>query len=379
MNSIKSLQTGILYRNPKPHVCSIHGYFPSVAVLPNGEMLATVVLGEAFEAVNLNTHLFRSTDEGESWQDEGPLYEGAPNRLTSNCARLTALSDNNLAVFMIRHDRTDYSNEGLTNPKTIGFVPTELLLLKTQNGGKTWTKPDPIKPPLVGPAFEMCCPITVLSDGRWLIPTQTWPGWDGDCPNGIRMVALVSHDQGRTWPEYLDVMREQTGKIFFWESKILEMSDGRLLAVAWAYDDIAKSDRPNQYSISNDGGRTWSSPTSTGLQGQTLTPIMLEDGRILCVYRRMDKPGLWANLSRLDGNHWVNETELPLWGQQSAGLTASTEDMSHNFNVLRFGAPCLTHLKNGTIFVAFWCYEDCVSIIRWFRLYVFRKNGTKRS
>lgn len=214
----------------------------------------------------------------------------------------------------------------------------------------------------------MCCPITVLRDGRWLIPTQTWPGWNGDCPNGIRMIALVSHDQGTTWPAYLDVMRETGGAVYFWESKIIELPDGRLLATAWAYDDVAKKDRPNQYAISSNGGRSWSAPATTGLQGQTLTPLVLDGDRILCVYRRMDRPGLWANLVRLDGDRWVNEGQQPLWGYQSAGLTASTENMAHNFNVLRFGAPCLTRLYDGTIFVAFWCYEDCVSVIRWFKL-----------
>lgn len=366
MDQLADRQTGVLYRHATPHLRSVHAYFPSVAVLRDGEMLATVVLGEAFEAVNLRTHLFRSTDDGRTWQAEGPLLVSTPGRLTSDCARLTVLPNDDLVVFMIRHDRSRHPDEGLTNHATLGFVPTELLLLRSRDRGRTWSSPEPIVPPLVGPAFEMCCRITLLRDGRWLIPTQTWPGWNGDCPNGVRMVALVSHDQGRTWPEYLDVMRAPEGKVFFWESKIVALPDGRLLATAWAYDDIAKTDRPNQYAISKDGGRSWSAPVSTGLQGQTLTPLALTDGRILCVYRRMDRPGLWANVSRLDGERWVNQAEQPLWGQQAAGLTASTRDMAHNFNVLRFGAPCLTHLQDGSIFLAFWCYEDCVSNIRWF-------------
>jgi hypothetical protein len=368
MNSLTVLQTGVLYRNAKPHVRSIHAYFPSVAALPGGELLATVVLGEAFEAVNLHTHLFRSLDGGQTWLAEGPLYAGTPGRLTSDCARLTALPNGELAVFMIRHDRSQHSDDGLTSHETLGFVPTELLLLRSRNQGRTWSGPDPMALPLVGPSFEICCPITVLRDGRWLIPTQTWPGWDGDCPNGIRMIALVSHDQGQTWPEYLNVMSEPEGRLYFWESKIVELTDGRLLAVAWAYDDVRKADRPNQYALSNDGGRHWSAPQSMGIQGQTLTPLVLADGRILTVYRRMDTPGLWASVSRLQGERWVNEEALPLWGTQTTGLTASSADMAHNFNVLRFGAPCLTRLAGGEIFVAFWCYEDCVSVIRWFKL-----------
>ena len=42
--------------------------------------------------------------------------------------------------------------------------------------------------------------------------------------------------------------------------------------------------------------------------------------------------------------------------------------MVQNFQVLRFGAPCVVRLDDGAIFVAFWCYEDCVSVIRWYKL-----------
>ena len=80
--------------------------------------------------------------------------------------------------------------------------------------------------------------------------------------------------------------------------------------------------------------------------------------------------GLWANLSHIKEDKWVNDVDRPLWGGDAERLAATTENMAHNFNVLRFGAPCVTRLSDGTIFVAFWCVEDCVSNIRWFRLQI---------
>jgi len=362
--------TGVLYQNATPHVHSVHAYFPSIAVADNGDLVATVVLGEAFEAPNLHTYVCRSTDGGETWALADRIYPGTSGRLTSDAVRLTALPDGSLVAVMVRCDRSEHPDEGLSNAATLGFVPTETLLLHSGDQGRTWTPPAPLTPPLTGPAFELCSPITILRDGRWIWPTSTWPDWDGNCPNGIKMVALVSHDQGKTWPEYWDVMARPGKRIFFWESKIVELSDNRLLAVAWGYDDECSADLPNQYAVSNDGGLTWSGPASTELIGQTLTPIVLADNRILSVYRRIDKPGLWANLSSLVGDRWVNQTTQPLWGAGATGLTDNSDDMAHNFNVLRFGAPCLTHLPNGTIFLAFWCYEDCVSVIRWLKLEV---------
>ena len=86
------------------------------------------------------------------------------------------------------------------------------------------------------------------------------------------------------------------------------------------------------------------------------------------VYRRMDRPGLWANLSHLEGDRWVNDDEAPIWGAGQQRLTGDSDNMVQNFQVLRFGAPCVLRLDDGTIFVAFWCYEDCVSVIRWYKL-----------
>lgn len=364
---LKNLKTGLLYSNPKPHVHSIHAYFPSVVVMDNQELLATLVLGEAFESVNLRTHLARSRDNGETWQMEGPVYPATNDRLTSDSSRLTSLPGGEMVLFMLRADRTNHQNEGLTNPETLGFVPVEPLLFRSKDYGHSWSGPETICPPLIGPAFEICCPIIPLTDGRWILPTQTWPGWNGENPNGIKMVAFVSRDRGRTWPEYLNVMSEPGNPVYFWESKIVEFPDRLLLAVAWVYNNHLHQDRPNHYAISRDGGKTWSNPASTGLFGQTLTPFILEDGRLLNVYRRMDKPGLWAALARLKNDRWINEDSFPLWGQQISGLTSTTENMSQNFNVLRFGAPCITRLGDGTIFVAFWCYEKCSSVIRWFK------------
>jgi hypothetical protein len=215
----------------------------------------------------------------------------------------------------------------------------------------------------------LCSPITPLRDGRWLLPTSTWRDWQGYCPNGTRTVAFVSHDRGRTWPEYLDLYGGP-GNIIYFESKIVQLADGRLVGAAWGYDEAAGKDTPNQYVVSADGGQTWTAPTSTGLFGQTGTPFPLADGRLLYIYRRLDQPGLWAAIARLEGDRWINESQTPLWGASASGLTAHGGNMAQNYHVLKFGAPCINLTPKGDLFVAFWGVEECVSNIRWFRLRV---------
>jgi hypothetical protein len=159
-------------------------------------------------------------------------------------------------------------------------------------------------------------------------------------------------------------------KVIYWESKIIELANEVLVAVAWVYNEGLGKDLPNHYTISRDGGKTWLPPGSTNIQGQTMAITALHDGRLLSVYRRIDKPGLWVTISRLDNDAWINEDEFPLWGSQSKSLTYQSDNVVHDFNELKFGAPCITLLPDNCVYIAFWCYEKMVSNIRWFKLIV---------
>lgn len=367
MSAINYIGTGLVYRNPIPHVYSRQAVHPSVVQLPNGELVAAMSIGEAFESADAKAYLARSRDNGETWKLENKLYEGSKQHPSSEGVRISLVGDGELVAYLVSSNRSRIG-EGLTNPENLGFVETEFVLMRSFDGGHTWSEPVRFAPPLEGPSFEICSPITELSDGRWLLPTQTWMGWDGYCPNGFKMVAFISYDRGNSWPEYMDVMSDAKNEVIHWESKILELTDKRLLAAAWAYNKIKKLDLPNLYAISHDGGKTFCNTMSTGLTGQTMTPFLLADGRILTVYRRMDQRGLWANISKLEGDTWINEAEMPLWGSSFDKLVATGENMAKNFHALKFGAPSVIQLKDGTIFVAFWCVEDCVFNIRWIKM-----------
>jgi len=360
-----------MYRNPTPHLTSVHAYFPSVAVMPGGDLLATIVLGEAFEAVNLRTHITRSRDDGETWTPAVPLIPvDTDSRTISNASRLSVLPGGETVILTALFDRSDHPGCGLANPDTYGFVKTDFVTFRSSDSGYSWNGPYPVDHPLGETPLELCAPVTPVGGGRCLIPTSTWNTWDGGGRYGFRMIALISRDNGVTWPNYVDVMADSKGDCVFWESKIATLPDGRLLATAWVHDRVQRHDLLNHYALGDHNGHSWTESMSTGLIGQTLTPCILEDGRIVSVYRRTDKPGLWANVSRIDGDRWLNDCALPLWGYDDAVVTAVKGNAMVNFTRLRFGAPSVITLPGGDVYVAFWCYEDCVSVIRWFRFTV---------
>jgi BNR repeat protein len=363
------IETGLIYRNPKPHLYSRQAAFPSLALLPSGEMLASFAIGSGFEAADQHTELAQSSDGCRTWQLAGAVFNERTDRPTSANVRISRMPDGELIAFGVRADRSR-ADEGLTNPETQGFVETELIMLRSSDDGHTWQGPAIVEPPLVGPSFELCSPVVPLRDGRWLWPTSTWKGWDGECPAGMKAIALVSHDRGQTWTEYVDVMDGTAEDVIYWEQKIVDMGDGRLLAVCWTHDLAEGADREVHYAISEDYGRSFGPPRRTGLHGQTSTPIYLGDGRLVCIYRRTDRPGLWAAYARIDGGQWVSDAQLPLWGHDRAGAAniVGGENLSREFTTLKFGLPAGLPLPDGQIYVAFWCVEECIYNIRWFRI-----------
>jgi sialidase-1 len=357
--------TGLVYRNPKPHLRAVHVWHPSLVRLDDGELAATFDLGEGVESLNYRTYISRSRDGGQTWNPPVRLFEDPVQRPSTHSVRIGRVDDGLLVGFGGRYYRDD-PEQGVINRDNLGYVPMDLILLESHDGGRTWDGPHTIKPPLVGPSFEICHPIRHLRDGRWLAPTSTWKGWDGQAPNGMNALALVSHDRGRTWPDFIRVMGGYEQGIIHWEQSLAELPDGRLLAVAWAVQESTGKTLPTPYAISRDG-RSFGPPRPTGLRGQTAKILCLRDGRILCLYRRDDKPGLWANLSRIEGDRWVNLAELAVWQGAASGMTghASTGE---ELSALKFGFPSLLQFPDGDVMVVFWCVEDCIQNIRWLRI-----------
>lgn len=356
----RSAQHHILFRNPKPHVRSIQAYFPSVIAFDQKHLGATVVLAEAFEAPNMHLAYFESIDGGGSWTRKSTVTEPPQDLSSSTSGRLSLLPDGSICVIVTRHQRAPY-DEGITEGKTIGMMPMSIEIYRSTDQGATWKGPDIVTPPISNTSFEICSGYTILDDQTYLWPTSTWPvAGQPVTVDKFQTGALVSKDGGKTWPEWMAAFPND--RYIYWESKIILLPDRRLLAVAWVHDLEAGRDLPNHYAIGNADGSQWTAPQSMEILGQTLSSVVLPDGRILSVYRRVDQPGLWGTVSSLDGDKWVNHQHELLWGA-ATGASSDPEKIRQHFATLKFGAPSIIRLANDDIFVAFWAVVDGVSQI----------------
>lgn len=362
---IKSVGSGIVYRNPKPYLKSVHAWHPSLIRISDTEWISTFDLAQAGESLDYHTCLSRSTDGGQSWSAPQPLFHDPVTRRSTHTVRTSAVADGTLIGFGARAYRDD-AEEGLVNRANLGYVPMDLFLLRSSDAGKTWQGPQVVTAPLDGPAFEMCHRVIELTDGRWLWPTSTWRGWNGEEPHGMQAIALVSHDRGLTWPDSLRVIDQSDRGVISWEQGLTQLPDGRLVAIIWSFEEATGKSLPNLYAISQDG-KTFSAPRENGMRGETAKLLTLADGRLLCIYRRLDKPGLWANLVRIEGDEWIHLEEICLWQGAVAGMTGARSN-SDELGGLKFGFPSMVQQSDGRVLVVFWCVEECLHIIRWQQL-----------
>ncbi len=359
--------TGIVYRNRKPNLRAVHAWHPSVALNEENELAVAYDLGQGPESLDYRTYISFSRDNGAAWSAPVRLFKDSGTGRSTHTVRISGLSGGRQAAFGGLLYRDD-PEEGLVNPETFGYTDMDLIYLTSDDGGHSWEGPHVIDTPLTGPSFEVCHSIIELQDGRWLAPTSTWKGWNGEAPNGMKAVALVSSDKGKTWPEYIDVMDDYTHGLIHFEQGMTQLPDGSLLAAAWVFDERSGRSLPNHFSISRDG-RSFSPPRPFGLNGETAKLLCLRDGRVLCLYRRIDKPGLWAETARIDGDEWVKLDETPLWQGISSHMSGERSH-SEELSGLKFGFPSMIQLSDKEVFAVFWCLEECIHNIRWLRIEV---------
>lgn len=365
---IEIVAGGIVHRNPLPAIRTRHAWHPTLVPLGGPRWAVGFDLGEAPEAHRYGTRLTFSDDDCATWSPpERVLPAGDPPR--SYSVRLSRMGDGAI-VAAGAHHHPRRADQGRLNPDTFGYTAMDLMLLRRdgRDGRRgSWSEPEVIDPPLRGTAFETCHAVVELSDGRWILPTCTWMNWDGSAPHGMKGILLVSHDQGRTWPEAIVTMDAWDRRVTHFEQSVVELDGGALLAVAWAYNVDTGETEPTPYAIATDG-RTFDVHGITDLHAQTAKLVRLPDGRILCAYRRHDERGLWLALAELDGTRWRTRSTQRIWNGAS-GMTGQ-HNQAEELSDLRFGFPQMVVRPDGDVQMVFWTRRDEINEIRWMRLAV---------
>src|SRR5438874_6177870 len=104
---IQCVESGVVYRNPTPHLKSIHAWHPSLVRLDDGTLLAGFDLGEAIESLDYRTYTARSRDGGRTWDAPRPLFDEPVKRRSTHSVRLGHVRDGEVVAFGGRFYRDD--------------------------------------------------------------------------------------------------------------------------------------------------------------------------------------------------------------------------------------------------------------------------------
>ena len=367
MPSLEVLDTGVVHRgdDSAPHFRNT--YWPTVVELSDGRLLAAMDIAHHMNSRDARSYYCLSNDGGETWTGPRIIWDGEGwDRPFHTTCRIGRTPDGGAVGFMAIKDRSDPDNPH-TNPDTGGMVDMEHALFRWDRERRAWSLPEVFQRPIDWNCYECCHPVFAVTEQRWLLPTAFRLDWSGQCPFGHKAFAFVSKDAGRTWTDMVDVFDLSAEDIICWEQKQTRLSDGRIFAVCWAFNNQTKENHHNRYTFSDNNGQSYGPPLESPLHGQTCTPIGLAHNHVLCVYRRLDRNGLWAHLARIDGTKWEPLAEKLIWGHDVEAIGGGANSSIQHQKKLQFGFPQIIHLA-GALFVVFWCVEDGLSNIRWHRL-----------
>ena len=334
--------------------------FPQAVQLPSGDVLCSFS-DSGGPGARGGSAWARSRDGGETWALEGNILAQGSNPDTTNALKLS----------LSRDGQTIYAYGSRSYPKPaqrFGEARNEAVFCTSIDGGHTWSPPRVVPMPGECP-LEITHGILALSSGRLLAPAATLPT---KSRLGEQALVAVSDDGGSTWPAHGVVFQDPHGRHGYFEQKLSEVAPGRALAAAWTVTLGDVQDRQDSFSISNDGGLNWSAPASTGIEGQTMTPVPLGGDRLLVLYNRLyGDQGVVMALVTFTENAWTVHYEGMMYDARAKrGRPEASGVGVKEMAGFEFGFPTAIRLHDGTFLATHWSKEGGRFGIRWTKLRV---------
>lgn len=359
-DQMKTVETSFVYENPLPQLRAVNSAFPFLCQLPDGKILASHQMGQAFESVDGTSFLSESTDGGKTWSKPRQMFDksGETVPLNDNC-KLTMLPDGRIAALGYQFFRED-PELPLGNPRTGGLLSDEIFFSISEDGGQTWA-PRKAVDCAWGNHVEASAPLTVLQDGSWAAPITGFAKWDGT-PAGRNCGRLLrTFDSGETWNDDAVCMEFPGDTVTCFEQRMCQLEDGTLVVIGWNEDMVTGKRLHNHITLSHDNGKTFCAPIDTGIGGQASFVMALEGTKVLTLHalrRDTDVPGIYGYIADVAGCKWRLLESKCLW-HPNVPIVQNTK-MAEIFSFLKFGQPGAIRLQDGDILMSHWICEEGV-------------------
>lgn len=209
------------------------------------------------------TEFRRSEDGGETWSEPQPvpftkaLYDNRTGA-TAFAEKALCADDGTVTVFLLVSDYA--KNNG------IAWEPYRLpLTVTTRDGGRTWSEPAVLwEEP--GRVFD-----AIKRDGVWYVLLEVS---ENPCALPAHYDLLVSTDDGATFTRRSTLPFACEGETHMYYGTMEFQQDGALLV--YAYYDTDEKNLP--YTVSRDGGSTWSPVQTARFERQMRNPQLVRFG-----------------------------------------------------------------------------------------------------
>jgi hypothetical protein len=350
------------------------GTSPAVVPLPDGALLASMIVGSGKDADDQAIELRRSTDGGRTWSaPERPFAMTVDGvRGSFKAAPITALGGDRLIMAALWVDREAFPGAPLFHPVTEGCLPMAVLVADSDDAGRTWSpwRTVPMTADVGPPSLTSA--ILRLPDGRLALSVETNKPYLDASPWFQRVVYLWSSDLGRTWTRPRTVVADPTGRIANWDQRTGLAPDGRLVSFTWTYDFVDRSYLDIHRRLSSDGGASWTDAEPLGVRDQAAHPAVLPDGRVVLAW--VDRFGAGANKARRSAAPdapFDPSTEVVIHQDRPprpTGAPQTTGDDLVEMGTWTYGLPYAEALPDGDVLVVHYAGSAGAVDIRWARL-----------
>ncbi|NDV83280.1 family 78 glycoside hydrolase catalytic domain [Bacteroides sp. 51] len=213
-------------------------------------------------------------------------------------------------------------------------------LIRSKDGGKTWSKSEQLPDGFLGPVKNK----PEYINGRLICPSST----EGE--GGWKIHFEISDDRGKTWRKVGPISAEEGGesprtdiptdhKIYVIQPSILKHKDGRLQVLGRTRNGYLAT------SWSSDNGDTWSKVTLTNVPNNNsgTDAVTLQDGRHLLVYN---------NFRTLPGTPKGPRTPLNV-ALSDDGVNWKEVLVLEDSPISQYSYPSVIQGKDGTIHVVY--------------------------
>ena len=351
---MKKLFSTVIYENPLPQLRSRQSAFPGLCILPDGRILATHQIGEAFESVDGTTYISVSTDGGKSFSKPYSAFDKSNERIVlSDNGKPTLLPDGRIAIFGYMFYREN-PELPIGNPETGGLLPDEVFVAFSNDGGKTFGDRTIVKTSF-GNSVEASAPLTVLADGSIAAPITGFANWDGVTAHRNCGRILRSFDGGKTFEDSVVCTAFEGDNVTCFEQRMCQTKNGTIAVISWNENLETEERMNNHITISTDNGRSFTAPIDTGIHGQASSIMALEEDKVMTIHavrRDTSEPGIYVAVADISGGEWRLESVEKIWEPE----TPITKDkhMAEIFAYMKFGQPGGIVTDDGRLLLCHW-------------------------